>query len=43
MQMNEVVLEDADVPKALIDYITANNIQNVVVGNSNRNAIMRSP
>lgn len=42
MEMSEVVLEDTDVSKALIDYISANNIQNIVVGNSNRNAIMRS-
>ncbi|ONK66467.1 uncharacterized protein A4U43_C06F8410, partial [Asparagus officinalis] len=41
IQMTEVVLEEDDVSKAIIEYISANNIQNIVVGNSNRNAIMR--
>lgn len=40
--MKEVVLEDVDVSKAIIDYIAANNIQSIVVGASTRNAIMRS-
>ncbi|ONK80897.1 uncharacterized protein A4U43_C01F22960 [Asparagus officinalis] len=41
MKINEVVLEDSDVSKAIVDYISANHIQNIVVGNSNRNAITR--
>lgn len=41
VQMKEVVLEDVDVSKAIIDYITANHIHNIVVGNSNRNAITK--
>ncbi|CAL9080754.1 unnamed protein product [Musa textilis] len=41
LQLTEVVLEDFDVSKAIIDYITSNNIQNVVVGASSRNALRK--
>ncbi|XP_073110864.1 U-box domain-containing protein 52 isoform X1 [Elaeis guineensis] len=41
LQLNEVILEDVDVSKAIIEYISANHIQNIVVGASNRNALMR--
>nr|CAD1824248.1 unnamed protein product [Ananas comosus var. bracteatus] len=41
VQMNEVVLEDVDVSKALIDYIASCNIHNLVVGASNRNALTK--
>ncbi|EXB29692.1 U-box domain-containing protein 51 [Morus notabilis] len=37
----EVLLHDIDVPSAIIDYIIKNDISNVVVGASNRNAILR--
>ncbi|MQL94239.1 hypothetical protein Taro_026890 [Colocasia esculenta] len=41
LQLKEVVLEEADVSKAIVDYINANQISNIVVGASNRNAITR--
>ncbi|MQL94437.1 hypothetical protein Taro_027092 [Colocasia esculenta] len=41
MQLKEVILEDTDVSRALVDYINANNISNIVLGGSNRNAITR--
>ncbi|XP_077247927.1 U-box domain-containing protein 35-like isoform X2 [Tasmannia lanceolata] len=41
VQAKEVVLEDTDISKALVDYINANYINNIVVGASNRNAITR--
>ncbi|CAL9202077.1 unnamed protein product [Musa hybrid cultivar] len=41
LQLTEVILEDFDVSKAIIDYITSNNIQNVVVGASSRNALRK--
>ncbi|XP_021864886.1 U-box domain-containing protein 35-like [Spinacia oleracea] len=37
----EVVLHDIDVSSALINYIEHNNLGNIVVGASNRNAITR--
>ncbi|XP_021720503.1 U-box domain-containing protein 35-like [Chenopodium quinoa] len=37
----EVVLHDIDVPSALVNYIEHNNLGNIVVGASNRNAITR--
>ncbi|KAG1367574.1 U-box domain-containing protein 52 [Cocos nucifera] len=43
VQMKEVILEDVDVSKAIIDYITANHVNNIVVGSSNRNAITKTP
>ncbi|KAJ8467083.1 hypothetical protein OPV22_029635 [Ensete ventricosum] len=41
VHMTEVVLEDNDVSKAIIDYINANYIQNIVVGASSRNALTK--
>ncbi|XP_020581904.1 U-box domain-containing protein 52-like [Phalaenopsis equestris] len=41
VQVKEVVLEDTDISKAIVDYIAANNIHNVVLGASTRNAITR--
>ena len=35
-------MEDVDISNAIIGYITANNIESIVVGASTRNAIMRS-
>lgn len=40
--MKEVILEDSDVTKALVEYININCINNIVVGTSTRNAITRS-
>lgn len=37
----EVILHDIDIPSAIIDYIVKNDISNVVVGASNRNAFTR--
>lgn len=42
VQLREVVLEDNDVPKALLDYIYKNCIQSIIVGASTRNALSRS-
>lgn len=39
--VKEVVLEDADTSRAIVDYIKANNIQNMVIGASGRNAFTR--
>nr|XP_019706942.2 U-box domain-containing protein 52 [Elaeis guineensis] len=41
VQMKEVVLDDIDVSKAIVDYLTANHIHNIVVGSSNRNALTK--
>ncbi|KAG6624431.1 U-box domain-containing protein 35-like isoform X1 [Carya illinoinensis] len=41
VQLREVVLEDNDVPKALLDYIYKNCIQSIIVGASTRNALSR--
>ncbi|KAK1270677.1 U-box domain-containing protein 52 [Acorus gramineus] len=41
MQLREVVLEDTDVTKALVEYINANSLHNIVVGASTRNAFTR--
>ncbi|CAA7408807.1 unnamed protein product [Spirodela intermedia] len=41
MQLKEVVLEETDVAKSIIEYIDANTISNIVVGSSNRNVITR--
>lgn len=41
IQLKEVVLEDNDVPKALVDYITKTCINSIVVGASTRNALTR--
>ncbi|KAI0515507.1 hypothetical protein KFK09_008172 [Dendrobium nobile] len=41
VQVREVVLEDMDISKAIVDYIATNKVHNVVLGASNRNAITR--
>ncbi|CAA7402953.1 unnamed protein product [Spirodela intermedia] len=41
IQSKEVVLEETDVAKAIVEYINAHQISNIVVGASNRNAITR--
>ncbi|KAF5444749.1 hypothetical protein F2P56_033856 [Juglans regia] len=41
IQLKEVLLEDNDVPKALLDYIYKNCIESIVVGASTRNALSR--
>ncbi|GAB4837072.1 hypothetical protein Ancab_001985 [Ancistrocladus abbreviatus] len=41
VQLKEVVLDDVDVCKALVDYINTNFITNIVVGASSRNALLK--
>ncbi|KAE8658048.1 U-box domain-containing protein 51-like isoform X2 [Hibiscus syriacus] len=41
IQMKEVILDDADISKALLDYISRNLINNIVLGAATRNAISR--
>ncbi|KAE8676014.1 peptidyl-prolyl cis-trans isomerase CWC27-like protein [Hibiscus syriacus] len=41
IQLKEVVLEDADVCKALLDYVNKNLINNLVVGAATRNSLSR--
>ncbi|XP_068638498.1 U-box domain-containing protein 52-like [Aristolochia californica] len=41
IQCKDVVLEDTDISRALIDYISHNAIENIVVGASARNAFVR--
>ncbi|CAN6456157.1 unnamed protein product [Victoria cruziana] len=41
VNVKEVVLEDVDVSRALIDFITANSITSIVLGASSRNALSR--
>lgn len=41
MRVKEVILDDTDVSKALIEYTRNNQITKMVVGSSNRNAITR--
>uniref|UniRef100_A0A7N0TWN6 RING-type E3 ubiquitin transferase n=1 Tax=Kalanchoe fedtschenkoi TaxID=63787 RepID=A0A7N0TWN6_KALFE len=41
IQAKEVVIHDIEVSSALIDYININNISNIVVGASTRNALMK--
>jgi K+-sensing histidine kinase KdpD len=40
--LKEVLLDDNDAPKALLDYIQKNCISSIVVGASTRNALARS-
>ncbi|GAB2285975.1 hypothetical protein Dimus_020400 [Dionaea muscipula] len=40
--LKEVILEDVDVAKAIVDYISMNCITNAVVGASSRNALMKT-
>ncbi|KAK6273837.1 PREDICTED: U-box domain-containing protein 52 isoform X1 [Theobroma cacao] len=39
IQMREVILEDTDISKALVDYISKNLINSMVLGAASRNAI----
>ena len=39
--MKEVVLDDNDIPKALLEYIGKNLLNNIVIGASTRNAFAR--
>ncbi|XP_044471478.1 U-box domain-containing protein 35 [Mangifera indica] len=39
--LKEVVLEDHDVPKAILDFVSKNVLNNIVVGASTRNALAR--
>lgn len=39
--LKEVVLGDADIPKAILEYIGKNLLNNIVVGASTRNAFAR--
>ncbi|XP_020574090.1 U-box domain-containing protein 52-like isoform X2 [Phalaenopsis equestris] len=41
MQVKEIVLECADISKAIVDYINTNYIQNIVVGVSNKSLLMK--
>lgn len=41
VQLKEVVLDDTDIPKALVDYVHKNCINNFVVGASTRSALAR--
>ncbi|XP_072985722.1 U-box domain-containing protein 52-like isoform X1 [Typha latifolia] len=41
MHLKEVVLEDVNISRAIVEYITANQIQNIVLGASSRNALTR--
>ncbi|XP_078176715.1 U-box domain-containing protein 52-like [Carex rostrata] len=41
MHLKEVILESTDISKALLEYITSNGIQNIVVGASSRSSLMR--
>lgn len=43
IRATEIVLSDADVASALVDFIVRNTISNLVVGISNRSALTRSP
>ena len=39
--MKEVVIDDSDVAKAIVDYVNKNCITNLVAGASQRNALTR--
>ncbi|TVU34228.1 hypothetical protein EJB05_16059 [Eragrostis curvula] len=41
VQVSEVVLEEADVSKAILEYITANKIQSIALGGNSRNAFTK--
>ncbi|KAL2896927.1 U-box domain-containing protein 52 [Bienertia sinuspersici] len=42
VQVKEVVLEDSDVAKAILDYVNSNFITNIVIGASSRNALVKT-
>jgi len=41
VEVSEVVLEEADVSKAILGYITANKIQSIALGGASRNAFTK--
>lgn len=41
IQLKEIVLDDVDVSRAIVDYITRNRIKNIIVGASTKNALTR--
>lgn len=41
MHVRDIVLEDSDIAKALVDFVANNGITNLVVGTSSRNAITK--
>ena len=41
VDVSEVVLEEADVSKAILGYITANKIQSIALGGACRNAFTK--
>ncbi|GJM94086.1 hypothetical protein PR202_ga10700 [Eleusine coracana subsp. coracana] len=41
VQVSEEVLEEADVSKAILEYITANKIQSIALGGNSRNAFTK--
>lgn len=38
---NEVVVEDADIPKALINYVMANSIEILILGSASRSGLFK--
>ena len=42
VQVKEVILDDSDVAKAILDYVNSNFITNIVIGASTRNALVKS-
>lgn len=41
LQFKEVILDDTDVPKALVDFIANRIIDKLILGQSSRNALIR--
>lgn len=41
IKVNEVLIEDLDIPKGLCDYARTNFVENLVVGAPSRNAFAR--
>ncbi|XP_021763738.1 U-box domain-containing protein 52-like isoform X2 [Chenopodium quinoa] len=42
VQVREVVLEDADIARAILDYVNCNFITNIVIGASSRNVVAKT-
>ncbi|XP_057524798.1 U-box domain-containing protein 52-like isoform X1 [Amaranthus tricolor] len=42
VQVKEVILDDSDVAKAILDYVNSNFITNIVIGASTRNALVKT-
>ncbi|KAL9227230.1 hypothetical protein vseg_002949 [Gypsophila vaccaria] len=42
IQLKEVILEDSDVGRGILDFVKSNFIANIVVGGSSRNAIVKT-